>query len=298
VSAAPAAANAAAAAGATTTAPLGVIAGGGELPIRVARAAAAAGREVVVIALGGHADPEPFRPVPAIAMRLGAVGQMLETLRARGVRQLVLAGRVKRPSVLALRPDAGAARLLARIGARAFGGDDTLLSALVEVLREEGFEVLGAQDVLADILPPPGLMTRRAPDAQAMADIRRGLAVVRALGAVDVGQAAVVQQGLVLGVEAIEGTDALLARCAGLAREGAGGVLVKRAKPGQSRLADLPTVGIATVRGARAAGLRGIAVEAGGTIMMDRPAIVAAADDEGLFLVALDPAEMDGETTG
>jgi DUF1009 family protein len=181
--------------------------------------------------------------------------------------------------------------LLARIGAKAFGGDDTLLSAVIRVLAEEGFEVVGAQAFLDDLFAPPGLMTKRAPDEQAMADIRRGVAVVRALGAADVGQAAVVQQGLVLGVEAIEGTDALIRRCRDLAREGAGGVLVKLVKPGQSRLVDLPTVGLATVEEAAMAGLRGIAVEAGGTIILDRPAIVAAAEEAGLFLIAINPED-------
>lgn len=271
--------------------PLGIIAGAGELPVRVARAAVAAGREVFVIVIGGHGDPGPFGSIPKVVLRLGAAGRMIELLRERGVRQLVLAGRVSRPSLFALRPDPAGAMLLARIGAKAFGGDDTLLSAVIRVLAEEGFEVVGAQAFLDDLFAPPGLMTKRAPDEQAMADIRRGVAVVRALGAADVGQAAVVQQGLVLGVEAIEGTDALIRRCRDLAREGAGGVLVKLVKPGQSRLVDLPTVGLATVEEAAMAGLRGIAVEAGGTIILDRPAIVAAAEEAGLFLTAIDPED-------
>jgi len=271
--------------------PLGIIAGGGDLPVRVARAARAAGREVFVIVIGGHGDPGRFGTIPKVVLRLGAAGQMMELLRARGIRQLVLAGRVTRPSLFSLRPDPTGARLIARIGAKAFGGDDTLLSAVTRVLAEEGFEVVGAQAFLDDLFAPPGLMTKRAPDEQAMADIRRGIAVVRALGAVDVGQAAVVQQGLVLGVEAIEGTDELLRRCRDLAREGAGGVLVKLVKPGQSRLIDLPAIGLATVLEAQAAGLRGIAVEAGGTIILDRPAIAAAADEAGLFLIAIDPED-------
>ena len=117
--------------------------------------------------------------------------------------------------------------------------------------------MVGAHEVLRRALAPPGLLSRAAPDAVAMADIRRGIAVARALGAVDVGQGCVVQQGIVLAVEAAEGTDAMLARCGALAWGGRGGVLVKVVKPGQDRRADLPTIGVQTVKGAMAAGLRG-----------------------------------------
>ena len=132
-----------------------------------------------------------------------------------------------------------------------------------------------------------------------MADIRRGVVVARALGAIDVGQGCVVQQGMVLAVEAAEGTDAMLARCAALARPGRGGVLVKLVKPGQDRRADLPTIGPETLRGAAEAGLRGVAFEAGGTILAERDAAVAAADAAGLFLLGLGPDELSerGENT-
>ncbi len=136
---------------------------------------------------------------------------------------------------------------------------------------------------------PPGLLTRFGPDALAMADIRRAAEVARALGAVDVGQGCVVQQGMVLALEAAEGTDAMLARCGPLARPGPGGVLVKLLKPGQERRTDLPTIGPQTIRNAAAAGLRGVAFEAGSTILAERAAAVAAADAAGLFLLGLDP---------
>lgn len=275
-----------------TPEPLGLLAGGGEVPLRVARTARAAGRPVHVVALEGWAD-QRWAEFPHIRERPGAAGRILGFLRERGVRQIVLTGRAQRPSFLSLRPDATAARLLARIGRAYFAGDDGLLRAVARALEEEGFEILAAHAVLGDILPAAGLLTRAGPNAAARADILRGIAVVRALGAVDVGQSAVVQQGLVLGVEAIEGTDALLARCAGLKREGPegrpDGVLVKLVKPGQDRRLDLPTVGPATVRGAVAAHLAGIAIEAGGTILVDRARTVAAADEAGLFLLSLDP---------
>lgn len=272
---------------------LGILAGGGPLPGRVAAAAQAAGRPVFIVGLEGFAEAAVLAPYPHIVLRIGAAGRILSELRGHGCQDLVMIGTIRRPSVLDLRPDAVGARLLARIGRAAFAGDDGFLAAVIRVLREEGFHILGAHEILTQALGAAGLLTRAGPDAQALADIRRGVAVVRALGAVDVGQGCVVQQGLVLAVEAIEGTDAMLTRCAALARPGAGGVLVKLVKPGQDRRADLPTIGTETIRNAAAAGLRGVAFEAEGTILADREALVAAADAAGLFVMGLDPGTLD-----
>lgn len=269
--------------------PLGILAGGGPFPGRVAAAAQAAGRPVFIVALQGFAEPAVIGAYPYAAARMGAAGQILGLLREHACRDVVLVGPVRRPSILDLRPDADGARLLARIGRAAFAGDDGLLAAVVRVLGEEGFRVLGAHEVLREAVVPAGLLGQVAPDAQAADDVARGEAVLRALGAADVGQACVVQQGIVLAVEAIEGTDAMLARAAGLARPGPGGVLVKMVKVGQDRRADLPAIGPDTVRAAAAAGLRGIAFEAGGTLLHDRQGCVASADQAGLFLLGIEP---------
>ncbi len=270
---------------------LGIIAGGGTMPGRVAAAARAAGRPVFIIGLESYAEPSVLAPYPHAVVRIGAANRMLELLRANDCKDLVLVGPVRRPSLLGLRPDADGAKLLARIGRAAFAGDDGLLKAVVRVLGEEGFSVLGAHEIITEVLGPRGLLTATAPDAQALSDIARAVVVTRALGAVDVGQGCVVQQGLVLCVEAIEGTDAMLQRAGQLRRPGIGGVLVKLVKPGQDRRADLPTIGQATIEAAAAAGLRGVAFEAGGTILAERDASVAAADRAGLFLLGLDPLE-------
>jgi DUF1009 family protein len=272
---------------------LGILAGGGVLPARVAEAARAAGRAVFIVGLLGYAEPAVLAPYPHAMIRIGAAGRILSALREHGCRDLVLVGPVKRPSLLDLRPDAEGARIFARIGRAAFAGDDGLLAAVLRVLHEEGFRVVGAHEVLSEALGPRGLLSRAVPDAQAMADIRRGVVVARALGAVDVGQCCVVQQGIVLTVEAAEGTDAMLSRAGTLRRPSYGGVLVKLVKPGQDRRADLPTIGPGTLQGAADAGLRGVAFEAGGTILMDRGATVAAADAAGLFLLGLDPDGME-----
>ena len=271
---------------------LGILAGGGRLPGQVAAAARAAGRGVFMVGLEGFADPAVLAPWPHQVIRIGAAGRIIAALRAHGCRDLVLIGPVRRPSLLDLRPDAEGTRLLARIGRAAFAGDDGLLAAVVKVLGDEGFRVLGPDEILNQALGPAGLLSRAAPDAVAMADIRRGIEIARALGAIDVGQGCVVQQGIVLAVEAAEGTDAMLSRCAALARPGPGGVLVKLVKPGQDRRADLPTIGPETLRGAAGAGLRGVAFEAGGTILAERDAAIAAADAGGLFLLGLGPDDL------
>mgnify|MGYP006421842601 CR=1 FL=1 len=268
---------------------LGIVAGGGPLPGLIAAACRAQGRPVHVVALDGHADLQALAGSPYTRVRLGAPGRALAALRAAGCTAVVLAGPVRRPGLWSLRPDWRAARVLARAGREGWG-DDALLRAILTELEAEGFTVLGVQDLLGELRAPAGTWGRYTPDSAAEADIARGLAVADALGAADVGQAVVVQQGLVLGVEAAEGTDALLQRCGPLRRPGPGGVLVKRAKPGQDRRADLPTIGPETVAAAAAAGLRGLVVGAGDTLVLDLAETVARADRGGLFLAGRPPA--------
>ncbi|HEY0181313.1 MAG TPA: UDP-2,3-diacylglucosamine diphosphatase LpxI [Rhodopila sp.] len=271
---------------------LGIIAGGGLLPVKVAAAARAAGRDVFIVGLDGFADRAVLAPWPHEMLRLGAAARIIAALREHRCQDLVMIGPVRRPSLLDLRPDAEGAKLLARIGRAAFAGDDGLLAAVIRVLTEEGFRVIGAQEIMREGLAPAGVLTRVQPDAQAMTDINRGVQVARLLGSADVGQGCVVQQGLVLAVEAIEGTDAMLVRAGALRRDGVGGVLVKLVKPGQDRRADLPTIGPDTVRNAAAAGLRGVAFEANATILADREACLAAAETAGLFLLGLAPESL------
>lgn len=266
---------------------LGIIAGGGDLPRQVAETCRQGARPYFVIALEGQGADAWLSPdCPHAFFRMGAAGAMLERLQAEGVTEIVLAGGVRRPSLSDLRPDWYATRFFARLGLKALG-DDGLLRAVAALLEEEGFRVVSIQSLIADLLMPSGVLTRAVPDEMALADITHGLTIARALGAVDVGQAVVVQGGLVLGVEAIEGTDALIARCAALKREGSGPVLVKRAKPGQDRRLDLPTIGPDTIAACIAAGFAGIAVEAGGALFVGRADAVRAADAAGLFVTGV-----------
>lgn len=265
---------------------LGLIAGGGLLPGLVIKACLAENRPLHVLALKGSADPAVIGDHPADWIRLGEAGTGFSILKRAEVQQIVMIGAVRRPGFFDLNPDLRTAAFFARVGLKSLG-DDGVLQAVVAELESEGFTVVGVDDVLADCLSPAGTIGALAPDAQALADMARGIEVASALGRLDVGQAVIVQQGMVLGVEAIEGTDHLIRRCADLKRSGPGGVLVKLRKPGQDRRVDLPTIGMDTVREAAAAGLRGIAVQAGGTLVLGRDALAAEADHLGLFLHGL-----------
>lgn len=265
---------------------LGVLAGGGRLPAAVVDAALAQGRDVFVLAFEGQTDPGWLAGTDHAWVRLGQFADAFARLRAAGVGEVCMIGPVRRPSLAELRPDWRAAQALARIGVRAFG-DDGLLSAVVREIEGEGFRVVGAEEVLGALAARAGTYGRIAPSEQDRQDIARGVEVLRALGAVDVGQAAVVERGVVLGIEAIEGTDALVARCGALRREASGGVLVKIAKPAQERRVDLPTIGVRTVEAVADAGLAGIAVEAGRALVADAHAVAAAADARGIFVFGL-----------
>ncbi len=268
---------------------LGIIAGRGRLPLGVARAAAARGRPVFILALHGQTDPATVACFPHAWVRLGDGSKSMALLRNAGVEELVFAGGVTRPSLLALRPDLRAARFLAKVGFRALG-DNSLLTAIVREFEAEGFRVVGAEAIWEGARMPPGQLGAVAPDPMAWEDIRRGVEVSVALAPVDVGQSVTVQQGIVLTVEAIEGTAAMLRRAGCLRREGPGGVLVKIAKPEQDRRVDLPTIGLDTVKGTAAAGLRGIALEAGNGLLLDREQVIAAADAANIFVYGIDLA--------
>lgn len=270
---------------------LAVLAGGGPLPSQLVGAARAAGREVFVLAFEGETDPLVVEGVPHRWVALGAVGRAVKALHAAEARDVVMVGPVRRPALATMKLDWRGLQVLTRlglgVGSEAGFGDDRLFRAIVGELEGEGFRVIGADEVIDELLAPEGLLTRAAPDASAAHDVEQGVEVATRLGELDVGQAVVVQQGLVLGVEAAEGTDQLLMRCAGLRRDGPGGVLVKLKKPKQERRADLPAIGPETVRAAAAAGLAGIAVHAGNCLIIERAGVVETADRAGLFVIGV-----------
>jgi UDP-2,3-diacylglucosamine hydrolase len=270
---------------------LGILAGSGELPLRLIEACRAQGRPYFVLGFAGSCDPATLQGQPHDFIRLGAGGSGLKILRANGVEELVMAGGVRRPSLAALRPDWRTTRFFLKIGMRALTdfGDDRLFRAIIGELEVEGFRVVGADSILSNLVAPQGLLSHVAPDAGAEADIRAGIAAARGHGAEDLGQAVVMRAGVAVDHEDAEGTDALLRRCAA-SGHAQGGVLVKMAKPQQERRADLPAIGAPTVTGAAAAGLKGIAIEAGACLVLDRDAVVAAADRAGIFVIGVSPS--------
>ncbi len=271
---------------------LGIICGGGAFPFVVADAAQKAGWSVVMFAIRGFAEPEVAR-FSYEWISIGAAGRLLARLRARNCRDLVFVGTMTRPRLRDFRLDWKTISLLPRL-ARAFrGGDNHLLSAMAGAFEQEGFRLLGAHEVAPEILAPAGALGACRPRSQDEADIALGFEVIRTLGPLDVGQAVVVAAGHVIALEAAEGTDLMLARCRELRENGRillpprTGVLVKATKRNQDRRIDLPSFGARTIGLAAAAGLAGIAVEAGGTIVPDLQAVIEAADAAGVFVVGV-----------
>lgn len=259
---------------------LGIIAGAGALPGLLVSAARAQGRGFTVLGITGFADPA----LVDHWIHMGEAGRVFDLLKAAGAKDVVLAGGLRRPALCDIKPDLKGAGILARIAARLMPGvgDDTLLSAVIAEFEREGFRIVGADQVLTELLAPAGRLGAREPDANALADITVGLDAARSLGAADRGQAVIVLAGAVIGSEDIHGTDALIAR-----HGKPGAVLVKAKKPQQERRADLPTIGPATVENAARAGLKGIAVEAGHTLILGHAEVAAAADAAGLFVVGI-----------
>ncbi len=270
---------------------LGIVAGGGALPLAVAQAAVAQGRPIHVLAFRGLADPALLRH-PHTIIRWGEIGKIFDTLKRCGCRDVVLVGSLKRPRLRAIRPDLGLIAHLPAILQLMRGGDDSVLSRVIRLFEQKGFRVVGAHEIAPHLVAPSGVLTRNEPTPSDFDDIRLGLKVVAALGALDVGQAAAVARGYVLAVEAAEGTDEMLRRCRSLHQWGlksASGVLVKCPKPGQELRIDMPAIGPNTVALAADAGLRGIAVAAGQVLLAEPQKLVEAADARGLFIFAAGP---------
>jgi UDP-2,3-diacylglucosamine hydrolase len=269
---------------------LGIIAGGGELPRAIAASARSAGRQVFVLALAGMTE-DWVRDYPHETVALGELGRAMRAFRGHGCTDVTLAGKVQRPKFSEIKLDTKAVLAAPRVIAAALKGDDALLRSLVEMFEREGMRVVGAAEAAPDLIAKPGTMGRVKPTSENESDVDHAFRIARAIGALDVGQAAIVCAGLTLAVEAAEGTDAMIARVVSLPEHFRGskgklrGALVKAPKPIQDGKTDLPVIGVQTIRNAHAVALAGVAVEAGGALIVDREAVVAEADKLGLFLV-------------
>jgi UDP-2,3-diacylglucosamine hydrolase len=262
---------------------LGIIAGGGQFPDLIASCVTAQGTEIFGVLLDGDAEHDTLAPYPRITAKPEKMGFIFSQLRARGVYDLVLIGRMNRPNIWALRPDFTTLKLLPKIlYALVSKGDDALLRAVRSALEREGFNLHGAHDFLKESLAHDGVMGDIHPDASSQNNIKIGVQAARALGAADAGQAVIVHDGRVIGRETRAGTDALIHNT-----KAVGGVLVKMAKPQQDRALDLPSIGVETIKNASAQGYKGLAVEAGGTLIAHKKQVIECANHYGLFLVGI-----------
>ncbi|GIU66114.1 LpxI family protein [Candidatus Phycosocius spiralis] len=271
---------------------LGIIAGAGDLPLLLAQHCQEAGLGVHVSRIKGVSDPS-LALFPGIECGLARVGERIKALKADQVDALVFAGLVNRPDLKSLKPDMRGALALTRIVPEMSKGDDALLRAVIAEFEREGFKIVGTDDVLAALLATEGLIAGHMPTPAQTQDCYKAFEVAGEIGQMDIGQGVVVVDGLVLAVEAQEGTDRMLARVHELSSHLRGtrshrrGVLAKRAKPNQERRVDLPTIGVKTVEGAAKAGLAGMVVEAGGALIIDKTHVIAAAEEAGLFILGM-----------
>jgi UDP-2,3-diacylglucosamine hydrolase len=282
-------------AGAVTDRPLGIICGGGSIPIAVADAVSRRGRKVVLFPLVGWADAAAVAAYPHHWIHVGQFGRFCRLATAAGTREIVFIGSLLRPAISQVRLDWKTVRVFPRI-VRAFrGGDDHLLSGIGGIFEDNGFRLVGAHEVAPEILMAEGALGTHLPRDRDRNDIACGLDVLAALGSFDVGQAVVVADGHVLAVEAAEGTDRMLARIADLRRAGRirlpghVGVMVKAPKASQDQRFDLPTVGPETIEAAARAELAGVAIVAGSTIAVDPQRMATVADAAKLFVVGVLP---------
>lgn len=269
--------------------PLGLIAGLGDLPVQIAQAATARGQGVHVLRLKGFEEPK-LSVFSGDVVGIAQIGQVFKAFKQAGCKQVCFAGIVKRPDFSALKPDLKGMAMLPRVLNAARKGDDALLRVVVEAFEAEGFEVIGAEEAAGNLRAGEGLLAGPQPDDLIMADLVKAAHVASEMGRLDIGQGAIVCDGLVLCVEAQEGTDAMLERCASLDEKLRGsvdarrGVLVKRPKPMQERRIDLPTIGLNTLDVTAKAGLAGIGFEADGALLIGGQALIKRAEDLGLFL--------------
>ena len=276
---------------------LAIICGYGSMPLELARGAMANGRSPLMVGIEGEAEAD-IQSLPFHILAWGQIGKLFQILEREGIGEVVFAGGIRRrPELLKLKLDWGAIRSLPEAMIFMLGGDNTVLSGTIKLFERRGIRVVGAHEIAPQLLASAGVIAGRKPNSGDMKSMGLAFAACKALGRFDIGQAAIAEAARVVALEGVEGTDAMLARIVEMRRvgrmpeKGKHGVLVKTMKPGQDMRADLPAIGPATIDGAAQAGLRGIALEAGHAIILERDRTLAAAKDAGLFIYGIDGSE-------
>ncbi|MFW5499206.1 MULTISPECIES: LpxI family protein [unclassified Maridesulfovibrio] len=270
---------------------IGLIAGGGQFPLLVAKGAAAQGNRVVAVFFKGHSNFDVCEYTDAsIELKLGQLNKLISFFKKNGVSKVVMAGTINKPKALDIRPDFRAAKLLFKLATK---GDDVLLRAIAGEFETEGMEVVGPHEYAPDLLTPAGFLTKRKPNDVESGDLAFGWKIARELGRLDIGQCVVVREGIVAAVEAIEGTDAAVKR--GCELGGKGCCIVKVFKPGQEKRVDMPSIGLKTIQGMKDLGATCLGVEAGKSLFFDLDKSIQFADKHGITIVGLNQELIDKE---
>jgi DUF1009 family protein len=267
---------------------LAILAGGGILPQKLLETCDQKGITAFVVGFEGQTDPLVIQGRSHLWTRLGAAGQVIKTLKSHQIKDLVFIGSIRKPTISELRPDMKAAEFFTRAGWRVMSGDNGLLEALRDFLAQEGFRVHGIHTIADNLLTPLGDIGAYGPKGRDWQDIEKGIEVSQQLGALDIGQAVIIQEGVILAVEGAEGTDAMIERTKPLMRKGRGGVLVKTCKPQQDRNLDLPTIGPQTIQKAGESGLAGVAIHAGHSLLIDPEEVAQIADKHKMFVIGVE----------
>lgn len=265
---------------------LGIIAGGGSLPSQLVAACRKKNIEPYIVGIEGQTNEDLKDDNQFLWTHLGSAGKIIKYFRSHDVKDLVMIGHIKRPAFNELKPDLKAVQIISRIGMKALG-DNGLLTALKSELEREGFKLHGIHKFCDGLLVREGIVGSVQPKPEDQASIERGIVVSQGIGHMDVGQSVIIQNGIIIGVEAIEGTDNLISRCKPLLKKGRGGILVKTCKPNQDKDLDLPTIGVQTVENAYQSGLVGIVIQAEHVIMTDPKAIAECADKYKIFVTGV-----------
>ena len=268
-----------------------VIAGGGILPRKLADNFDPSGDRIFFLAFRNVTDPEVVAGRHHEWLELGEVQKAIDAMHRNNVDKVVMAGPIQRPALSSLALDIRALKMLAKGGLKAFG-DDGLLSLVAKEIEKEGIKVIGIEQILPGVLTKEGLLAGPAPTKISWDDIKRGLQVLNSLGPCDVGQSIAVQEGIVLAIEAIEGTDQMIERAGSLQRNVSGPILIKISKTNQDKRVDLPTAGPETVNNAIRSGFQGLALEANNSLLLDKERVIKIAEKNSFFVIGVDQSKI------
>ena len=274
---------------------LGILAGAGLLPEQLIQSCKSNDIEVFVVGFNGQTPEKLKEGNKHLWTGLGSIGLIFKTLRKENIKDIVFAGSIKRPSLFEIKPDFKGLEILTKIGLKSLG-DNELLSNLKNELEAEGFNVHGVHKFTKDMIAKAGTLSSIQPNPTDLPVIKKGIEIAHELGRLDIGQAVVLQQDLILGLEAIEGTDELIKRCSKLKKSGRGPILVKMCKPQQDKDLDLPTIGPDTIKNAIDSGFCGIVIQANASIVINAQDVAQLADIGGLFVLAIDPETYQDQT--